>query len=480
MRPESVSGLPTFGDRFPERTVLKTKAKQGDEPMKFPGASTMRSDHAVLKAETSDDRGMARRQFLRYLAGSPLIAGSVSMASVGALLASLPDPVLAQSYDVLRAPTAPLTADGIITSPDQALNVMDFEAAARKALTDAGAPAHFGYLATGVDDDATLRANHEDYQKIRIQVRRLIDARKVDTSCTVLGDQWRSPIFMSPVSSQAAFNPEAEADVADAKAAKAKGHQMILSTVGSRSIEDVNAAHGSPVWYMLYPTDDWNVTQAMVKRAEKAGSPVLVLTVDRQGGRNTETLFRARRMDNRDCQGCHQGGFQNEVSRKPMFDGLDVSKVTNLYDTGMTWDLVKRLQGVTRMKMVLKGIMTGEDAAKAVKYGIDGVIVSNHGGRAEESLRSTISALPDVVKAVSGHIPVLIDGGVRRGTDVLKALALGATAVGIGRPYCWGLAAFGQPGVETVLAILQREFETIMKQVGATNLRDITRTSVAV
>jgi 4-hydroxymandelate oxidase len=439
----------------------------------------MRCDHPVLDVETSNDRRVARRQFLQYLASSPLLAGTASMASIGALLASLPEKALGQSYDVLRAPTTPLV-NGIIASPDQALNVMDFEPAARAALVGAGAPAHFGYLATGVDDDATLRANHEDYQKIRIQVRRLIDARKIDTSCAVLGERWTSPIFLCPVSSQAALNPAAAADVADARAAKAKGHQMILSTVGSKSIEEVNAAHGSPVWYMLYPTDDWNVTQALVKRAEAAGSRVLVLTVDRQGGRNTETLLLARREDKRPCQACHQGGFKNEVSRKPMFDGLDVSKVTNLYGTGMTWDFVKRLQGTTKMKIVLKGIMSGEDAGEAVKYGVDGIIVSNHGGRAEESLRSTISALPEVVKAVNGRVPVLVDGGVRRGTDVLKALALGATAVGIGRPYCWGLAAFGQPGVEAVLAILQREFETIMKQVGATNLREITRTSVIV
>jgi 4-hydroxymandelate oxidase len=422
---------------------------------------------------------LARRHFLQYLASSPLLAGTASFASLSAVLASLPDKAIAQSYDVLRAPTAPLV-NGVIGSPDQALNVMDFEPAAKAALVGAGAPAHFGYLATGVDDDATLRANHEDFQKIRIQVRRLIDARQIDTSCMVLGEKWASPIFLCPVSSQAAFNPAAAAEIADAKAAKAKGHQMILSTVGNKSIEEVNAAHGSPVWFMLYPTDDWDVTQALVKKAETAGSRVLVLTVDRQGGRNTETLLIARREDKRPCQVCHQGGFKNEVSRKPMFDGIDVSKVTNLYGTGMTWDFVKRLQASTKMKIVLKGIMTGEDAGKAAKFGVDGLIVSNHGGRAEESLRSTISALPEVVKAVNGRIPVLVDGGVRRGTDVLKALALGATAVGIGRPYCWGLAAFGQPGVEAVLDILQREFQTIMKQVGATDLRGITRSSVIV
>lgn len=145
----------------------------------------------------------------------------------------------------------------------------------------------------------------------------------------------------------------------------------------------------------------------------------------------------------------------------------------------MTWDFVKRLQDSTKMKVVLKGIMTGEDAAHAVKAGVDAIIVSNHGGRAEESLQSTIGALPQVVKAVGGRIPVLVDGGVRRGTDVLKALALGATAVGIGRPYCWGLAAFGQPGVEAVLTIIQSEFVTIMRQVGAINVRGISRGAVA-
>jgi isopentenyl diphosphate isomerase/L-lactate dehydrogenase-like FMN-dependent dehydrogenase len=253
---------------------------------------------------------------------------------------------------------------------------------------------------------------------------------------------------------------------------------MILSTVGNSAIADVAKEHGSPVWLQLYPTDDWNVTMALIKKAEAAGSQAIVLTVDRQGGRNTETLFRMRRQDDRNCIACHAGGFANEVKRKQLFQGIDVSKVTNLYGTGMTWDFVKKLRAATKMKLLLKGIMTADDAHKAVKEGIDGIIVSNHGGRAEESLQSTIGALPAVVKAVGGRIPVLVDGGVRRGTDVYKALALGATAVGIGRPYCWGLAAFGQPGVEAVLTILQREFETIMRQVGAADLKHITAASV--
>src|SRR5579859_3377074 len=211
------------------------------------------------------DREIARRHFLRFLAGSPVLAKSASYAAVAALLSSRPDRALAQSYDVLRAPTKAIGE--VIDSPDEALNLFDFEPAARKALP----PAHFGYLATGVDDDATLRANHDDFSKLHIQVQRLIDARKIDTSLTIFGERWGSPIFLAPVSSQGAFHPEAE--VAVARAAKAKGHQLILSTVGSSSIESVSEAHGSPVWYMLYPTDDWAVTEALVKRAERAGAP---------------------------------------------------------------------------------------------------------------------------------------------------------------------------------------------------------------
>jgi len=253
---------------------------------------------------------------------------------------------------------------------------------------------------------------------------------------------------------------------------------MILSTVDNASITDVNKAHGSPAWFMLYPTDDWNVTKALVQRAENAGSPAIVLTVDLQGGRNTETLFRARREDDRDCSGCHTPGFKNEVSRKANFFDIDVSKVTNLYGTGMTWGYIDRLRKIVKGKLVLKGIMTGEDAKEAMNHGVDALIVSNHGGRAEESGQATIGVLVEVVDAVGGRVPVLIDGGVRRGTDVLKALGLGAAAVGIGRPYVWGLASFGEAGVDRVLQILDDEFITIMRQVGALNIKQITRNNV--
>jgi (S)-2-hydroxy-acid oxidase len=273
-----------------------------------------------------------------------------------------------------------------------------------------------------------------------------------------------------------AFHPEGE--VAAARAARAKNHLQVLSTVASSSVEEVTAARGAPIWQQLYPTNDWSVTRAIIKRAEAAGCPVLVFTVDLHENSNRETLFRSRRFDDRDCSVCHAPGFAAYVSRKPMFDRLDVSKVSGLHASSMTWDFVNRLKDTTKMKLLIKGIVTREDAQIAVEHGADGIVVSNHGGRAEETLRSTIESLPEVVEGVNGKAPVLIDGGFRRGTDIFKALALGATAVGIGRPYAWGLAGFGQPGVEAVLAILRREFEVMMREAGTPSIASISRAYV--
>ena len=383
-------------------------------------------------------------------------------------------------------------SDELISSADQALNVMDFEPVARKVVP----PAHFGYLATGVDDDATVRANREGYSHIQIRARRLVDVEKIDMSRTIFGTKWDTPIVLSPVSAQKAFHPDGELGVA--KAAGTKGHLMMLSTVATASIEDALAASGHPVWQQLYPTNVWEVTQAIIKRAQAAGAQAIVLTVDLQDGSNRETLFRAQRVDKRECSLCHagytpfgrgrkgaltipaaSGEFSGYVARKPMFKGLDVSKVTNLYPMEMNWDFVKRLRDTVTVKFVIKGIVTGEDAQLAVEHGVDGLVVSNHGGRAEETLRPTIESLPEVLEGVAGKVPVLVDGGVRRGTDIFKALALGATAVGFGRPHSWGLAAFGQAGVEAVLEIFRRELRTIMRQAGTTSIDKITRSYLA-
>lgn len=397
----------------------------------------------------------SRREFARFLAGSPLLAST-----------------LAAQQDVASFSSARGgSASGIITDPKDALSVLDFEAAARQALP----PAHFGYLATGVDDDATLQANRTGYQQFQLRPRRMVDVSQTDLTVDLFGTRWETPIVMSPVGSQRAFHPEGE--IAVARAGKAKRTLQILSTATTASIEEVTAAAGQAVWYQLYPTTNWAVTEKLVKRAEAAGSRVLVVTTDLPAGRNTETAERFKRLDKRQCSLCHDGTTAAYFKRKPMFDSIDMSGAS-FFTPAMTWEWVKRFRDLTKMKVVLKGIVSGEDAALCVKYGVDGLIVSNHGGRAEESNRGTIECLPEVTAAVNKRIPVLLDGGIRRGTDVFKALALGARAVCIGRPYVWGLGAFGQPGVERVLDILRGELTLVMKQCGARTVAEITAAAV--
>lgn len=380
-----------------------------------------------------------RREFLRFLAGSPLLLWE--------------------------------NEEHLIGSPAEALSVLEFEPVAKSLLP----PAHYGYLASGVDDDLTLRANREAFTKIQIRPRRLVDVSSVDLSIDLFGTRWETPIVLAPVGSQMAFHPDGE--VAVARAAKAKGHLQILSTMTTASVEEVTAARGAPIWYQLYPTAKWAVTEALVRRAEAAGCPALVLTVDLPVISHRETASELARLDERDCAACHEQGASTyfRVDRKPMFDGLDTSGLRDLDAPAVTWDFISRLRGVTRMKILLKGIVTREDARLAVERGADGIIVSNHGGRAEESARGTIESLPEVVEAVGGRIPVLIDSGFRRGTDIFKALALGADAVAIGRPYLWGLAAFGQAGVEAVLDILKKELALAMRLAGVTSIPGITR-----
>jgi (S)-2-hydroxy-acid oxidase len=413
----------------------------------------------------SEERNSARRRFLGFLAASPLLVSGGLIHGPLAKLLALNAGEEKGAHEVLEGVAQ---GENLITSPDQAFDVMDFEAVARKVLP----PAHFGYLATGVDDDATVRANREGFSHLEIRSRRMIDVSRIDTSVRLFGTPWTSPIVLSPVSAQKAFHPDGEN--ASAKAARAKQHLMILSTAATTSVEDVTAARGAPVWQQLYATDVWEVGRAIVKRAEVAGCPVLVLTVDLQPNSNRETLWRAKKADTRDCKMCHEEGFAGYLHQFPMFDRLDVSQVHDLHKTDMNWDFLKRLKDTTKMKLVLKGIVTREDAQLAVEHGVDGLIVSNHGGRAEETLRSTVECLPEVVQGCAGKIPVLIDGGFRRGTDIFKALALGASSICIGRPYNWGLAAFGQPGVEAVLAILRRELEGIMRQAGTTSIDKVT------
>lgn len=397
-----------------------------------------------------------RRAFLGFLAASPLAGGI---------------PELARWAQGGQGPQQ----RGTITDPASAVDVFDFEAAAREKL--ANAPAHWGYLATGVDGEETLRANRDGFARLALRSRRLIDVSKVDLGISLLGQQLDNPLFICPTSSNKAFHPQGE--VAVARAAKAKNHLQMLSTVATTSIEEAIAERGAPVWYQLYPPRDWEACKKMVARAEAAGAPVLMVTVDLNPGSNRETLERYRQVDTRKCETCHETarGGGNSVRHKPMFDGLGPEALP-YSSPAITWELIDKLRGVTKMKLGVKGIVTREDAELAVKHGVDVVHVSNHGGRSDDSNRATIDCLPEVVAGANGRIPVLLDSGVRRGADIVKALALGATAVGIGRPYLWGLAAFGQAGVERVLDLLRAELILAMRHTGSTSVKQLNRSMV--
>lgn len=378
-----------------------------------------------------------RREFLKFLAASPLLTDFS---------------VFAQEVEE--------TIGERLTDPSEVINVFEMEAIAREKMP----PAHFGYLSTGVDSDITLRANRAGFTRFQIKPRRLVDVSQTDTSVNILGTEASSPIFLCPVGSHGAYHSEAE--LGTARAAAAKGHHMILSTQASTPIEEVTEARGAPLWFQLYPTDRWEYTVAMLQRAEAAGCTAVCLTIDLPGGRNTETQQIFTRQDTRTCSSCHTG------QAKPIFDGLNMRGV-GLNNPAMTWDVIARMKDVTDMKVFIKGIEVAADSALAVQYRADGIVVSNHGGRATETDKGTIECLPEIVSAVNGRIPIIIDSGFRRGTDVYKALAMGASAVGIGRPYCWGLGAFGQAGVERVLDLLNRELLITMQGSGTPTINSI-------
>lgn len=345
------------------------------------------------------------------------------------------------------------------------LQVVDFEALARQALP----PAHWGYLASGSDDDLTQALNAERYRHIALRPRRLVDVSKPDLSTSVFGKAWTTPLFLSPVGHQAAFH--AEGELATARAAKARRHQMVLSNVSTHAVEEVAKHYGEAPWQQLYMPLQWSDTEKLVKRIEQAGCPVLVWTVDLLAGRNVPGLTRLARTDTRNCLACHVDGPGVPIKgMTPMYDGLE----GRINPPSATWDTVDRLKRLSSMKLVIKGLDSAEDAELAVQHGADGIIVSNHGGRSMETLRATIDCLPEVVAAVKGRVPVFVDGGVRHGADIYKALAAGAAGVGIGRPYVWGLAAFGQDGVERVLDILDAELRLTMMQMGTPTIRVIT------
>lgn len=399
----------------------------------------------------------ARREFLKFLAASPYVA------AFGGVTAFLERNGFAQN--------APPVAN-IISIPAEALNVFDFEEPAHRKVN----PGHWAYMASGVDDDGTLRANREGFKHIELRPRRLRDATKVDMRVDLFGTTYNSPIFFCPTGGEGSFFPKGE--LAVARAAKAHGTLQVLSTMTSVAVEDVNKELGRPVWQQIYAPSTWDACQKLLQRVQDAGVTVIALTVDNTTGRNSETFLRTRPKDLTPCMTCHDGGTGPSIKERPMFNGINMTGV-RAPNPAMDWAFADQIRKFWKGKFIIKGIDTREDAKMAIEHGMDGILVSNHGGRATETLRATIEALPEVVAEAGNRIPIFVDGGFRRGTDVFKALALGAKAVGIGRPFLWGLGAFGQAGVDRVVEIMQGELKLVMGNCGTRTVADINREYIA-
>ena len=329
----------------------------------------------------------------------------------------------------------------------------------------------FDYIAGGAEDEVSVRRNRDAYGHWALRPRVLVDVSRRDTSTTVLGQRVSMPILVAPTAFHGLVHPEGE--VGTARGAAAAGTLLVVSMVGTKTLEEVASAIEAPRWFQLYVWKDREVTEGLVKRAARAGYRALCLTVD------TPILGR-REKDERNAFTLPAGlGIANLRS-----SGLDkipdsesgsafAKYVDEQFDPSVTWREIAWLRSLTSLPIVVKGILTAEDANLAVEHGVDGIVVSNHGGRQLDSTLGTLDALPDIVKEVGGRTEVYLDGGIRRGTDVLKALALGAKAVLVGRPILWGLALVGSEGVRAVLEQLRKEFELAMALAGRSGVAQI-------
>lgn len=339
------------------------------------------------------------------------------------------------------------------------LNVWDYEAAAAERLE----PGAYGYYAGGADDELTLRDNVGAFRRWQLRPRVLVDVDTCTTATTVLGQEVSMPLLIAPVAFQRVAHPDGE--VGMARAAKAAGTVMCMSTMATSTPEEV-AATGVPRWFQVYVFRDEGITRELVGRVADAGFTALVLTVD--------TPFLGRR--ERDLR----TGFVVEHPVASLGQGgLTPAETFALVSASVSWRDIERLASLSGLPVIVKGVLTEEDAKLACEHGASAVVVSNHGGRQLDGVSATIDALEEVVTAVDGRVEVLVDGGIRRGTDVVKALALGARAVLAGRAPLWGLAVDGEAGARRVLELLQAEILRALRLVGCTSPADVTRDRIA-
>ncbi len=368
-------------------------------------------------------------------------------------------PTVTSSKPAPDSPPTPVTSGAIVT-------LADFETAARPLLS----PMAWAYIAGGAADEITLAWNREAYNRLRLRPRVLVDVSRLDTRTALFGQELASPVLLAPAAYQRIVHPEGE--IATARAAAAAGAIFVVSSFSTTAIEGIAASAPAPLWFQLYMQRDREFTRDLVQRAEAAGCKALCLTVDTPvvGARNREQRTRFALPPGMDLPNLR--GLRGVRSGHTP----DASELySQMLDPSLSWKDLRWLRSLSKLPLVLKGILDPDDAARAVQEGADGVIVSNHGARNLDTVPATIEALPQVVERVAGAAPVLVDGGIRRGTDVLKALALGAKAVLIGRPYLYGLAVAGEDGVNRVLGILQQELQMAMALTGRPRLAEIDR-----
>lgn len=343
------------------------------------------------------------------------------------------------------------------------LNLSDYERLARERLPRMV----YDYFAGGAGDEITLRENEQAWAAVRLRPRVLVDVSACDTSTTILGRPVSIPLMTAPCALNALAHPDGE--LAVARATAAAGVIQVLSTLSAHSLEAVAAAASGQRWFQLYCYRDRGITRELVERAEAAGFGALCLTVDLPVPGIRERDARNRFKVPADMR------VGNLAHLLPDYAGGSalLKYVSDQFDPSLTWEALDWLRGLSRLPIVVKGILTAEDARLAVQHSAAGIVVSNHGGRQLDGATATCDSLPEVVDAVAGQAEVFVDGGIRRGTDVLKALALGARAVLIGRPYLWGLAVDGEAGVRGVLELLRREFGVSMALAGCPKISAI-------
>jgi 4-hydroxymandelate oxidase len=358
------------------------------------------------------------------------------------------------------------------------VNLLELEEMARERLPQGA----FDYIAGAADDEVSHHRNREDFERITLRPRYMVDVSTLDTSTTVLGTPISFPVMFAPTAGHKLCCSDGEQ--ATARAAHGAGTAMVLSTLSTTAMEEVASASDGPKWFQLYVYKDREITRQLVQRAEAAGYKALCLTVDVPMIGNRERDLRNAFSLTNEFPLANFLGMELDLKNMPPgivneSSGFG-SYIASKWDPSLTWNDFDWFRSITSLPIVVKGILTAEDAREAVAHGAEGIVVSNHGGRQLDSTLSGIAALPEVVEAVQGRCEVLVDGGVRRGTDVIKALALGARAVLIGRPYMWGLAIDGEKGARTVLEVLRRELLSAMALTGRPTIASIDRTLVSV